>query len=298
MIYIPRRGLRRVGRGPGVIPVPPSNVSWPSEPSGFTEFRSLTFDDTFDNAAVETGTSYTYKTVRIQKFPSTRTQVVAGAGPNGEYALRGRHPAGTTDGYSLQINPNDAPSGVHEFFTGWTFRTAPDFQNEEGYHKIFYPNIASPNSGAPILNIVPFGSGTKSGQYRWVFQQMQAWFPELNGGLGDFGDFNWPQNASSKVFDCGDWYRMELRMRTETPNVASGAQDGIVQLWASNQEGTGWATPELIFERTDIRFGGSMATTRRAWANFEYEFYRGGTGQPVLDADADLFISHLYWSAP
>lgn len=79
--------------------------------------------------------------------------------------------------------------------------------------------------------------------------------------------------------------------------LRAGVQDGIVRLWASDWLGSSWGTPEKIFERTDIRFGSSTATEQRIWGNYEFEFYRGGTGQPALDADADLFTSQLYWSA-
>ena len=280
-------------------PPPPEDTEWPNEPEGFTPIvPDLTFDATFDNSPVETGTAYSYKGVRIQRFAPNRTQVVAGAGRGGTYALRCTHPAGTNAGYSAQIDPLDAPAGKSAMFVGWIMRRDAAFQDEEGYNKLVYPNVASPNSGAPILNMVPHGSGTLTGQFRWVFQQMQAWFPELNDGAGGFGDFNWPQNMSSMVFLNDSIYRMELFMQTETPNVETGPQDGIVRLWASLWNGTTWDAPVLIFERTDIRFGSTMATTRRTWANFELELYRGGSGNPTLEADAHLFFERLRWSTP
>lgn len=268
----------------------PAGAFTPNEPAGLTTLADIEFDSSFNNATVTGPTSYTYKGITFTKYATDKLQVEAGMGESGQYALRMKHYAGTNATYAGQATPPaDFANPIRHLYMAWSMFLPSDFQTEGSGHKLVYPETrinGATSSAKPMLNIQPIGL-TTSGQYRFDFRQNK---------LTTGGDTNLGLNINNKVFSVNQWYRMEYELKIETLNQPQSAADGIIRLWASDWNGSGWDTPVLLAEHLNVVIGGGLGTTQKGLSRPYFDVYRGGSGTPTLIADARLYFSRMYWS--
>lgn len=295
-------GSRIVGSSPS--PPPPSGAFAPNEPAGFTNFADVTFDATFDNTDVGGPTTYTYKGLDVRKFANQKSTVVTDASaPSGTgYKFAVKWLNGQTDGYGSQIDPAAYDTEKNHIFAAFTFQPGAGFVYETNTYKVFYPSArvdASPTTGSKAyLGIRSTPGLVTDGRCQLSLEQFFRWNGSSYEQPNLFNNMNGYTEASPYWLNNSTFYRIELELKMETPNITSGPQDGIARVWVSEWTGSAWTTPVLTHEYTDVRFGGTTATTSKVFARVNmWDFYRGGGGTPTLTADQFLYMDRVYFSA-
>ena len=297
-----------------VEPVPVGSFA-DREPAGLSLITDATFDATFNNAPVTAPTEYAYKGatdgVRVTKFGfaqklGSKATVLAGEGEAGQHVLQaaweegsgidfaGQTPPVSPGFYGAQMTPQGVATPLRHGFFAWTQRMKPGWVHEGAAGtKIFYPTSRIDGvggGGKPVLNAYQDGD-VNSTIYRWILNQCSFW----NGSAVVAPSLQ--QNmATSKRFTVGDWYKMQLEIRMDTPGITPQTADGIVRLWSSDWNGTGWDTPLLLMEYTNLVIGGVLATTSKTLDSLIFDLYRGGNAWPILPREIHMQFSRIRWS--
>lgn len=288
------RGARRRGGGGGGV-VDAAEFT-PNRPAGLTTMSDVSFDATFPSDDNPSFSIVSYGTTKVERFAGGKTKAVAGAGPSGEYALRGRHFSGEGASYGFEMYPASTIPNARRMYVAFSFRVNPEFQGEGSGHKIWYPlfrtNGGSAANSSLMLNVIRVANDSYSSVYKWELQQVWRYI----SSEGMYRDYPLSMNVSDTTFTKGVWYRVECEAVIETPNAgAVSPSNGQFRLWTSSWETTAWSAPVLRMEYTDCRFGGN-ATTSRVFDEPRFQLYRGGVGLPTLTADADIFMHRAVWA--
>ncbi len=297
-----------------VVEPVPAGAFADREPSTLTLITDVQFDATFNNAPVTAPTEYAYKGatdgVRVTKFGfvqklGSKATVVTGEGEAGQPVLQaaweegsgidfgGQTPPVSPGFYGAQMTPQGVATPLRHGFFAWTHRMKPGWVHDVAAGtKIVYPTtrVDGAAGGKPVLNAYQDGD-TNSTLYRWILSQNTYWdgsavvSPTLHQNM-----------APSKRFTVGDWYKMQLETRMDTPGITPQTADGIVRLWSSDWTGSGWGTPLLLMEYTNLVIGGSVATTSKTLESLIFDLYRGGPAMPILPREIHMQFSRIRWS--
>ena len=300
-----------------VAPPPPpplSGVFADREPSTLTLVSDVQFDGTFNNTPVTSPTGYAYKGatdgLTVTKFGfaqklGSKATVVAGEGESGQHVLQAAWEEGTgvdfggvtppvaPGFYGAQMTPNGGRPAFRHAFFAWTHRMKPGWVHDiSAGTKIVYPTtlVDGASGGKPVLNAYQDGD-TNSTLYRWILSQNTFW-----NGTAVVNPTLHQNMAPNKRFAVGDWYKMQLEIRMDTPGITPQTADGIVRLWSSDWTGSGWGAPLLLMEYTNLVVGGSLATTSKTLNSLIFDLYRGGTASPILPREIYMQFSRIRWS--
>ena len=284
----------------------------PNLPSGYEVVTDLTFDATYPYPVPDptNRVTFNYKGMTFAVFADGRGKVAATAGtPNGTgFALEGRNQPSHINGYTLvEAEPLTLPSGRRGAFYVQTLWIPSDWQNHASGTKLIYPYSRLPlvvngvtyTSGDPLINRNFFlqlnPNGNPLGVQRLRFDQISWWTGSAWSGV-NFENTNGYSQANPFPIQRETWYRIELHTVMETGPQSVGADaNGILELWVSTWNGSGWNAPLKLMHYTTCRFS-NVSLINPDFVHISTNFkrslhiYHGGDVSPAVANSRALLV--------